>query len=736
MRILRRAPDELTERQREVLALLRRGLTNEEIGRELGISTDGAKFHVSQILSKLQLSSRHEAASLPPDAGARRPWWAGALAPLPVLRDLRWDWLAYGAGAAVSIAALLALGVLAWGVFAVRGDDGDPYLVYAHRVGEESQGGRTYPTLEVVTYDVETHERVAAFEVGAAREFPAQVVAAGDRIIVNLEQRIVSYARDGSDARVLADAGDGVFVGVGVSHDASMLAYSQADRFADPDSTEIVVVALNTGDELLRMPQSSDVFEGSAAGRFRGQFAVFIWRDDNRGFVVYGHTHSSAPGDMATVGLDGDVVVHSLGYPLYPWAVAPTGRQHAGGGIEWCEYPRQDEVIIRDLDTHDIVRSIRADGNVHRVEWSPTGGELLFMAYTLLDDGTEECWEVVESTITWHVFDVETGWSIPVDGPSAARTRWYGDAVLTYYCDTNPVDESWCLRNRVEPLEVRVGSTVLEEAVFGFQVIHQPVLANETHAGVALQPWDDLIVPDHASVVRSCTDLPEGFWSHHAAYATSPDGKTRRGMWGYFDAATNESYRLILYSGEDTTACDDFVRRALDDWSPDASGMWPHSNTHRAVELGMTFDYPAGWQFGGAPRPFTGTCDHCFAPARDVEHPYGVSFYYNDNLSEEEYLGCSISCFAGNRAVAPQRLPDREIEVAGLTAEQIDVGRSPPLGLANETGDHTWYDETWTLIRHEGRILFFVSYHRLGDEEGERETAAALDLMLSTFRFD
>jgi hypothetical protein len=44
--------------------------------------------------------------------GARRPWWA-ALAPLPLLRDVRWDFLGYGAGASVSIAALLAVGVLA-----------------------------------------------------------------------------------------------------------------------------------------------------------------------------------------------------------------------------------------------------------------------------------------------------------------------------------------------------------------------------------------------------------------------------------------------------------------------------------------------------------------------------------------------------------------------------------------------------------------------------------------------
>jgi DNA-binding NarL/FixJ family response regulator len=46
-------PDALTGREREVLGLVRLGLTNEEIAGRLGITLDGAKYHVSQILSKL-----------------------------------------------------------------------------------------------------------------------------------------------------------------------------------------------------------------------------------------------------------------------------------------------------------------------------------------------------------------------------------------------------------------------------------------------------------------------------------------------------------------------------------------------------------------------------------------------------------------------------------------------------------------------------------------------------------
>ncbi len=55
-------PDVLTPRQWEVLALIREGLTDREIALRLGISLDGVKFHVSEILGKLGVSNRNEAA--------------------------------------------------------------------------------------------------------------------------------------------------------------------------------------------------------------------------------------------------------------------------------------------------------------------------------------------------------------------------------------------------------------------------------------------------------------------------------------------------------------------------------------------------------------------------------------------------------------------------------------------------------------------------------------------------
>jgi DNA-binding NarL/FixJ family response regulator len=52
--------DQLTPREREVLRLIARGYTYKEIARELFISVKTVETHVSSVLRKLQLSSRHQ----------------------------------------------------------------------------------------------------------------------------------------------------------------------------------------------------------------------------------------------------------------------------------------------------------------------------------------------------------------------------------------------------------------------------------------------------------------------------------------------------------------------------------------------------------------------------------------------------------------------------------------------------------------------------------------------------
>jgi len=54
--------EQLTPREREVLQLIARGYAYKEVGRRLDVAVKTVETHVSSVLRKLQLSSRHELA--------------------------------------------------------------------------------------------------------------------------------------------------------------------------------------------------------------------------------------------------------------------------------------------------------------------------------------------------------------------------------------------------------------------------------------------------------------------------------------------------------------------------------------------------------------------------------------------------------------------------------------------------------------------------------------------------
>ena len=62
LRAPRPAADSLTARERDVLTLIAEGATNRQIARRLGVTERTARTHVSNILAKLDLTSRTQAA--------------------------------------------------------------------------------------------------------------------------------------------------------------------------------------------------------------------------------------------------------------------------------------------------------------------------------------------------------------------------------------------------------------------------------------------------------------------------------------------------------------------------------------------------------------------------------------------------------------------------------------------------------------------------------------------------
>ena len=96
----------LTPREEEVVDLLRLGLADTEIAVRLEVTTSAIRRHVSQIIGKLGVRNRYEAAAWP----ERPPWWTTALAPMALF----WR----KAGAALPVPPTSIATVLAGGLFA------------------------------------------------------------------------------------------------------------------------------------------------------------------------------------------------------------------------------------------------------------------------------------------------------------------------------------------------------------------------------------------------------------------------------------------------------------------------------------------------------------------------------------------------------------------------------------------------------------------------------------------
>jgi Tol biopolymer transport system component/DNA-binding CsgD family transcriptional regulator len=144
-------PDILTPREWQVLDLLRQDLTNEQIAQRLDISPAGAKCHVSEILSKLGVSTREAAAAWQPPTG-RAPWWERATAPVAAtLRRLSPLTLAKVALLGAALLLVAGLAILISGVSRTEPGDAQP-LAAAPCLNRPPGGTQAARQLFVATY--------------------------------------------------------------------------------------------------------------------------------------------------------------------------------------------------------------------------------------------------------------------------------------------------------------------------------------------------------------------------------------------------------------------------------------------------------------------------------------------------------------------------------------------------------------------------------------------------------
>lgn len=105
-----------TPRQREVLDLLAQGRSNAEIAEHLGVSLDGAKWHVREIMGRLGVESREDAADYWRKENGLPARLRRRVVVIPMLR-LGWP------AAAIPVGLLLVVAVAVGTIVALRGND-------------------------------------------------------------------------------------------------------------------------------------------------------------------------------------------------------------------------------------------------------------------------------------------------------------------------------------------------------------------------------------------------------------------------------------------------------------------------------------------------------------------------------------------------------------------------------------------------------------------------------------
>jgi len=476
------SPARWTERQRQVLDLLAKSRSNQEIADELGISLDGAKWHVREIISILGVESRYEAADYWREYHGLPARLRRFGAALTTSTGLRW------AAGVAAVTGVTAAGILL--VVAATSGDGpvpasqaetpspapgetpspapdetptpgattDPLvpgarqppplpsvvsdpdalasgrlLVYADEVGAEVVASRRHPIVDIVTYDRDADRIVAAFRVGGADEFTTTDWArlAGRQVVAHLEERVIVANLDGSGMRTLYEPPDPARVTtLAVSPDARTVAIGVDGIDGQHGYGILAFVDIETGREVGRI----EAADFRAAG-FDGSPGVKGWWANGEAVEVWGYIGRGGPGTSGTVYRDGRIVRHER------WAgmSADGSRVDIGrgeyvtaclGDLGWYAVTALD---LLDTRSGAIERFTYGGEAIAAVSWAPDGSEFVFQSAEAQERGiTPDCPDQ-PTTPEWKLWT--PAGVLPVPDMEAIMRRWYGDNFVQVECD-------------------------------------------------------------------------------------------------------------------------------------------------------------------------------------------------------------------------------------------------------------------------------------------------------------
>ncbi len=471
----RRAPGELTPRQREVLDLLAKRHTNGEIAEKLGISLSAAKWHVSEIIGELGVDTREEAAD----------WWRERNG----LRTRLWRGVSGGMAAATTrpvaigtaVVAVLAVIALVAALLWQGGDDEgvpftddetptatitsaatpatptaptaatatpDPELVYETYpvpgrdelfvytafVGEETEPNRTWPVRELVVQDLATGTLVASWKYsGIDLGYPIGAVVGGGHVVVATQRGLIRYNLDGSGERPLfSPPAPQTIADIAVSADGRLVAVSSNCYLMCLSENAVTFFDITSGQGIGQVTQSAPGFES-----FAGDIWQIAWDGDGTGVWVLGATYTEGGGGRAFVGLDGSVTP----YNPSDWGfsnLSPSGR-YVAEGVPQIGCMRIGGRVFRvtDLDTGAVVATVTGETGAYAVwEWSPDSSAVV---YQFIPGDIEANCDWAGNEPDYRLFTLATGQSQSVDDITDLHKSWYGEHFVEVVClDPSP----------------------------------------------------------------------------------------------------------------------------------------------------------------------------------------------------------------------------------------------------------------------------------------------------------